>query len=166
MSRNFTSEKILVDRLLLDDTVAFEELYHRYCFSLYSYSLNKLQSPNDARKIVRDIFIAFWEQRHTLPVDFSVSLHLYTEVRKAVVKVIDEKLLDQHEVTKIQQHIIPGFAVMQLKQARLPVRTGSLNTIQHSPSMVNSTGQENQWWSIPGRIKDIRHAFQHILNFW
>ena len=166
MSRNFTSEKVLVDQLLLDDTNAFEEIYHRYCYSLYTYCVNKLHSPEDARRIVRDIFIAMWEQRHTLPVDFSVSLHLYTEVRKAVVKVVDEKLLDQSEVTRIEKQIIPGFAVMQLKQARQPVHKHTSYRSNNHSSLISKEDYENHWWNIQVSLKGIRHTFQQILNFW
>ena len=68
MSRNFTPDKILIDQLLLNDTEAFEELYHRHCYPLYNYCNEKLNSPADARAIVRDIFIGLWEKRQTLPV--------------------------------------------------------------------------------------------------
>jgi hypothetical protein len=166
MSRNFTSEQTLIDQLLLDDTAAFEELYHRYCYPLYTYSLNKLNSPEDARRVVRDIFIALWEQRHSLPVNFSVSLHMYTEVRKSVVKMINEKLLDQQETPVIENMIIPGFTVMQLRQARQPVtRVYRDQSSYHPAPATRGRNYENQRW-ISINLKDVRHAFQHILNFW
>src|SRR5215510_7253103 len=92
MSRNFTPEQDLIDKFLLDDAEAFEELSRRYCYSLYSYCVTKLNSPEDARRIVRTIFISLWEKRHTLPFDFSISVYLYTEVRKAVVQCLNGKL--------------------------------------------------------------------------
>ena len=92
MSRNFTPDETLIDQLFLNDTSAFEEIHHRYCYSLYAYCAGKLSSAADARQIVRDIFILLWEKRHTLPVGFSLSLYLYTEVRKCVVRCINEKL--------------------------------------------------------------------------
>src|SRR4029453_18408992 len=92
MSRNYTPDETLVDRLLLNDTEAFEELHRRYCYSLYSYCVGKLNSIGDARQITRDIFIRLWENRKTLPVGFSVSSHLYHNVRRDVVNCINEKL--------------------------------------------------------------------------
>ena len=104
MSRKFFPEETLVDRLLLDDTEAFEELYHRYCISLYMYCIGKLNSPEDARRIVREIFVALWDNRHSLPVNFSISLHLYTEVRRAVIKCINDKLNEEEDVDSIDMN--------------------------------------------------------------
>ena len=120
MSRNFTSEEVLIDQMLLDDTSAFEELYHRYCYSLYTYCEGKLDSPEDAKIIVRDIFIALWVNRHSLPVGFSISFHLYTEVRKSVIKCLNEKLLENVDESAIEKKIIPGFSLSHLNEARKP----------------------------------------------
>ncbi len=167
MSRNFSPDEMLIDQLLLDDTEAFEELHHRYCYSLYSYCLDKLNSPQDAKRIVRDIFIPLWENRHTLPVDFSISLHLYTEVRKAVVKCVNEKLLDQTEAVTIEQQIIPEFSVRQLQKAKQPVTNNFRKRSIPSP-VVKKGNYENQWWyKYPAmNLKGLRHAFQSMLNFW
>ena len=169
MSRNFVPEETLVDQLLLDDTAAFEELHRRYWFSLYSYSLNKLNSPEDAKRVVRDIFIALWEGRHSLPVGFSISFHLYTEVRKSVVKIINERLLDEQGALDVEKRVIPGFALNQLKKAKQPVAFPVYNrNRQHAPTITHSAS-ENFWWKYAPaafNIKGLRHAFQNILNFW
>src|SRR5215218_7650141 len=144
MSRNFTPDETLIDQLLLDDTAAFEELHHRYCYPLYTYSLGKLQSKEDAKKIVRDIFIALWEQRHSLPVNFSISLHLYTEVRKAVVRCVNEKLLNAEETAAIEKQVIPGFSVVRLQKAKEPVRNIESN---YQPTLEKKEFYENPWWN-------------------
>jgi hypothetical protein len=112
MSRNFTPDETLIDRLLLNDTEAFEELYHRYCFYLYTYCMDKLDSPEDSRRIVGRIFIDLWENRHSLPVRFSISMHLYSGVRKAVVQCINEKLEGRAGWPALEKQILPGFQVM------------------------------------------------------
>lgn len=121
MSRNFASDQELIDRLLLNDTEAFEELYCRYWYSLFTYSLKKLQSTDDARQVVKNIFIELWEKRHSWPVNFSVSQHLYTEVRKAVVKCLKEKLVNESYNKLIEKQITEGFSVEALQPARTPV---------------------------------------------
>src|SRR5688572_22502714 len=92
MSRISTNDQVLIDRLVLDDTDAFEELYRHYWHGLYLYCLKKLQSQKEAKKIVRTIFINIWEQRHALPVSFSLSSHLYAEVRKMVIQSLSQNL--------------------------------------------------------------------------
>jgi hypothetical protein len=164
MSRNYTPDESLIDQLLLDDTSAFEELHHRYCYPLYSYCIDKIDSKEDAKRIVRDIFIALWENRHSIPVKFSISLHLYTEVRKAVIRCVDDKLLDHEQAGAIGGKVIPGFSVMQLQKARKPVVQPVSNT---SPSVVTKGHYENPWWNTyPSALNmnRIKHAFQSMLN--
>lgn len=120
-SRNFTPDQILIDRLIVNDTAAFEELYRRYWYSLYIYSVKKLYSPEDARMIVRNIFIQLWEKRHSWPIDFSISQHLYTEVRKGVIEYLNAKLNITSTNAMIQNEIENGFSVEALQQAKIPV---------------------------------------------
>lgn len=166
MSRNFTPDKILIDQLLLNDTEAFEELYHRHCYPLYNYCNEKLNSPADARAIVRDIFIGLWEKRQTLPVDFSVSFYLYQQVRKAVVLSVNQKLEENKDMFTIQTQIIPGFAVINLQQAKQPVKKSS-SEIQYINSLTPGRTSKNYWWNYnPSGItlKDIKMMLQKAFN--
>src|SRR4030095_8270026 len=92
-----------------------------YWCSLYLYCLKKLHSPEDARIIVRDLFISMWEKRHELPVTSSVSRHLYAEVRKQVVKSLNNKLADANEAPCVEAWLSKEFTVESLKAARNPV---------------------------------------------
>lgn len=146
MSRNFVPDEKLIDQLFLNDTFAFEEIYHRYFYSLYTYCFTKLNSHEDAKKIVRDIFIALWEKRQTFPVGFSISLHFYTEVRKAVVACIDERLESKREMSFIEKNVIPGFAVNNLKKARQPVRHNH-PVPEYFPPVYQQRKSNIQWWN-------------------
>lgn len=121
MSRNFTSDQELIDSLRNNDTEAFEELFRRYWYNLYIYSLRKLRSSDDARQIVRDIFKDLWEQRLAWPANFSLSSHLYAEVRQAVVKSLSTRLTTEVNSQIINNEILPGFSVNSLQQAKQPV---------------------------------------------
>jgi hypothetical protein len=121
MSRNFESDQTLIDSLRINDTAAFEELFRRYWYNLYIYSLKKLHSSDDSRKIVRDIFKELWENRQMWPSNFSLPKHLYAEVRKAVIKSLSEKLNAENNSSVIAKEILPGFSVTSLQQARMPV---------------------------------------------
>ena len=165
MRRNFTSDQTLIDRLLLDDAAAFEELTRRYCYSLYAYCMNKLNSKQDAKRIVRNIFISLWENRTALPVDFSISIHLYTEVRKAVVQCINVKLNKEIDVATIEKEIIPSFSIAELQKAKQPI-----HNIQESksPSIVKKRRYEEPRWNKYSAInlKGLKHALQNMLNLW
>lgn len=122
MSRKFISDQELIDRLLSNDTEAFEELYRRYWYSLYMYSQKKLQSSVDARQIVKSIFIELWEKRHEWPANFSVSQHLYTSVRRSVVECLNEKLENDDYTEMVEKQITAGFSAEALQDARKPVQ--------------------------------------------
>lgn len=156
MSRNFTSDQELIDRLHLSDTDAFEELYRRYWYSLYTYSLKKLQSSDAARQIVKNIFIELWENRQNWSVNFSVSSHLYTEVRKAVVKCLNDKLINDSYNVIIEQQITAGFSASALQTAKKPVQKKSpmdtpsevirQNTLDKKDSKYHLANLANMKW--------------------
>lgn len=122
MSRIATTDQALVDRLGLNDTDAFETIYRQYWHSLYLYSYRKLQSAEDAKKIVRTLFINLWEMRDTIPASFSLSEFFYTEVRKQVVKSLSEKMTGSKDADYVAQKFSGEFTVNSLLAARKPVR--------------------------------------------
>lgn len=119
-SRIFIEDQTLVDRLSLNDTEAFEELYRRHWHGLYIYCLKKLHSSQDAKIIVRDIFRDIWEKRDSLPVSFSLSRHLYQEVRNQVIKCLNQKLAA--ECKQIESWLPDEFKAESLQAAKRPVR--------------------------------------------
>lgn len=141
MSRILTTDQELIDRLILNDTDAFEELYRHYWHGLFIYCFKKLQSAEDARTIVRTLFISIWEQRHSLPASFSLSNYLYKEVRKSVVKCLTEQLSDINKTLVFEQRFSREFSVEALQQASKPVR--SKNSVINKPSELlrQQTGQ-------------------------
>src|SRR5687768_4710039 len=166
MSRNYSPDETLIDQLLLDDTSALEELHHRYCYSLYRYCKGKLHSHEDARQIVRDIFISLWENRQNLPVGFPLSLHLYSSVRRAVINRLHEKTQDQEAVDLIEKQIIPGFSLNYLIQARQPVKLKELQNMQQATQL--KPAYSYPWLNMEntiGRLKNLKHSVRHLLNF-
>ena len=169
MRRNFTPDDTLIDNLLLDDTSAFEELFHRYSYFLYSYCLGKLNSPDDARRIVSNIFIALWENRHHLPIDFSISSFLYTEVRKNIVHCVNEKLRDETNTDFIQKQIIPGFQITALQKARQPI--SAINNKVFKKEYADTEKRkhkEPRWNKYPSvfNLRYLKHSLWAMLNFW
>ena len=166
MRRNFTPDQTLIDKLLLDDTTAIEELSRRYCYPLYSYCMSKLNSKEDSKKIVRNIFISLWESRSTLPIDFSISTHLYTEVRRAVIQCINIKLNKEIDVPAIEEGIIPGFSVTELIKAKLPIHHTKESNDQTSLVNKGSYEELSQENKPALQIKELKHALQKMLNLW
>lgn len=118
MNRDYSPDNQLIDRMQTNDTTAFEEIYHRYWYALYSYCCGKLHQQEEAHEIVKKIFVGLWENRHSIPVDFSVNRHLYSSVRTAVIAALHHQL---NEGTVVAEEILPTFATEALQQARKPV---------------------------------------------
>ena len=164
MSMKYQTEQELVDQLSQSSTEAFEELYKRYWFSLYTYCNDKLKSSGDAKMVVSSIFISLWEKRQQLPVSFSMSAHLYTEVRAAVVKCINEKLSKEQDVEAIEKEIIPGFHVEQLKKAYERV-TPQVEKEIEAPLPL-PVQQKEPWWPTHMNFKNLKYAFQRVMHLF
>lgn len=169
MRRNFTPDQALTDQLNLNDTDAFEELYHRYWYSLYSYSFGKMKSHNDAKRIVTNVFVSLWEKRTKLPLTFSLPAYLYSEVRNEVIKCVNTKISNEKEEAFIAEQIIPGFSSQELAKARKPV---SYKGVYPKPGRLHLSDtadnpKETIWikYQSQHRFKGIRQALQTMLNF-
>ncbi len=169
MSRNFTPDPILIDQLRLNDTIAFEEVFDRYSHLLYRYSIEKTGSAATAKRIVRDVFVSLWEKREELPVNFSLSLYLYTEVRKAVVASVCKNLNEQKDLSFISQHIIPGFSAAELSKAWKPVQTPQPVAVSPKTASVEHRYAEDWWKNIfplNFSFKQFRYAMQKVMHLW
>jgi DNA-directed RNA polymerase specialized sigma24 family protein len=168
MSRNFTSVQILIDKISSDDAAALEELSRRYCYSLYSYCMTKLNSPEDAKRITRNVFISLWENRDILPDDFSISAFLYTEVRKSVVQCVNSKLKTSTNIPVIEKQILPGFKAAELRKAKQPVTNSSKQKSRNYFPVMEKSNYEEQWWNkylSAINPKNLVHSLKSMLNF-
>lgn len=141
ISRNFTPEQTLLDRLTFDDPTAIEELSRRYCYFLYSYCMSKLNSKEDSKRIARNIFIALWEDRHWLPLNFSLSLHLCKEVRKAVEQCINNKLSRERN---FEQDILNGVSLSEFQKAQWSIDNYK-NKEKNYQSALVMQGAKKEW---------------------
>ncbi|MEI9946029.1 MAG: hypothetical protein WDN26_17635 [Chitinophagaceae bacterium] len=157
MSRNLISDQELTDRLYFSDKDAFDELYHRYWYTLYAYSLKKLYSSEDASKVVRDVFLDLWAKRQTRPLDFSVSQFLYTEVRRTVVSAVNQKLISDHCIV---EELISDFSTEALLQSKLPVKKNKISSATHHQTNQN---KESKFSSI-FNVKWLRQGLVAKLN--
>ncbi len=166
MNRNLTPDQTLIDRLSIDDTDAFEELYRLYWPSLYLYCLKKIESPQDAKIIVRTIFIDIWEKRQSLPVSFCLSKYLYLEVRKSVVKCLTQKLSDSKDRISIEKRLIAEFSVQSLQAARKPVTNRYTVINKQSELIRQQTGQSGtEHYNTMATVRYLLQAFTDKITF-
>ena len=166
MSRIFTEDQLLIDRLGINDTEAFEELYRRYWYGLYAYCLKKLQSHQDAKAIVRDIFVQLWNNRESLPESFSFSRHGYEEVRKQVVKCLSRRLAEGNNLPDMEDRLAFEFSTQFLKGAseRVALQTQAQNQKQAQPAMGKVKEAANHHPYTLSNLKWILHSLTSKIS--
>jgi DNA-directed RNA polymerase specialized sigma24 family protein len=168
-SRIFIEDQILVDRLNLNDTEAFEELYRRHWHGLYIYCFKKLHSAQDARIIVRDIFRDIWGKRNSLSVSFSLTRHLYQEVRNHVIKCLNQKLTA--DCKNLESWLPDEFNIESLQAAKIPVKNKYTVINSHAELMrqeaIHATVETNTLDSIKLMIHSLsaKLSLINILSY-
>lgn len=104
MSRNSTADQILTERLVTNDTKAFEELYHRYWYSLYFMGLRKLHCTDESRQLVQAVFVDLWQKRHSLTASFNVAQYLYEEGKKDIAARLEQKSMQEPDDELVMEH--------------------------------------------------------------
>ena len=136
MSRNFTVDQVLADRLVVNDTEAFEDIYYRYWYSLYFYGLRKLHSPEDTKHLVLTVFNALWQKRHFLPVSFNLAKELYEEGKKETVKRLNQKLVRVGNLELVETGTTADLITSSDGQLEIYNSIAPELTIQQQPKLV------------------------------
>lgn len=144
MSRNFTVDQILTERLIINDTDAFEELYYRYWYSLYFYGLRKLHSPEDSKQLVVTIFSVLWLKRHFLPVSFNLAKYLYEESTREIIKWLSQKMVSVNNLELVETGTTPTSAISDV-----------IASSEEQPEIYDSTSSEI---TIPQQRKIVRYV--------
>jgi hypothetical protein len=121
MNNHLIYDSQLLEALRVNDTTAFEKLFDRYWFLLFQYANSKLDSEEEAKEIVRDIFIDLWENRSAITGDFSLIVHLYTRLRKKVAANLYKQICEQSIEFHRKNLLLAEFSVQHLKTAYKPV---------------------------------------------
>ena len=121
MNNHLIYDSQLLEALRANDTTAFEKLFDRYWFVLFQYADGKLNSEEEAKEIVRDIFIDLWENRSAITGDFSLIVHLYNRLRKMVAATLYKQICEQSIEFHRKNLLLAEFSVQHLKTAYRPV---------------------------------------------
>jgi RNA polymerase sigma-70 factor (family 1) len=105
-----TSLEVLSDYELLGlfkegQKSAYEEIYHRYWAVLFSHARRMLQSEEDAKDLVQDVFSVFWLDGPTLELRTTLSAYLYTIMRYKVFNLIDRKKVRSNYLSSLEDFI-------------------------------------------------------------
>lgn len=88
---NKLSDQELFVALKGGDPEAYTEIYHRYSASIYIHVYNKLQSREESRDIVQDLFRSLWERRKDLNIQTALAGYLFAAARYRVFELISHR---------------------------------------------------------------------------
>jgi len=99
MIRSLPDDQLL-KRIQMDDQQAFSAIIYRYNVRLYRIVYNRVRSEDDAKDIVQEIFISFWNNRHQIQ---SAALFPYLS-KSAFYAVIDWQVLNKKNI--FRKHLL------------------------------------------------------------
>ena len=105
-SGNKPKDSELVRRFIEGDASAFDEIFNKYQKALI-FSASKITgSETEAKEIVQDVFIKFWDYQHKLNPDISLRPYLY--------KMIKNKALDQLKALARRKELVQKYQATRL----------------------------------------------------
>lgn len=74
----YISDEQLIPSVRRGDHFAFDQLFHKYGSSLFSFVVSVLKDESDAEEVVQDVFLKIWEKRKDLDSSLSFKSYLFT----------------------------------------------------------------------------------------
>lgn len=74
----YISDEQLIPSVRKGDHYAFNQLFHKYGPSLFSFVVSVLKDESDAEEVVQDVFLKIWEKRRELDSSLSFKSYLFT----------------------------------------------------------------------------------------
>jgi len=81
----------LVEKIQQSDKDAFKELFDQYYTPLCFYASKIIDSPDQSRDIVQDVYIKLWDNRKDLVIYKSLKAYLYQAVRNQSLNHLEKK---------------------------------------------------------------------------
>ncbi|SEM66833.1 RNA polymerase sigma-70 factor, ECF subfamily [bacterium A37T11] len=99
------SDQDLISQLKSGKEGAFSEIFSRYHDLMYDFVYKKTHNTDDAKDIVQEVFIRFWNQRAVLEVHTSLSSYLYKAMLNGVLNNLKQQQTREQHVQSLQQWI-------------------------------------------------------------
>ncbi len=95
------SDEILLNRLKAGDEAAFTEIYNQYWQQLFFMAHKRLQSGEDAKEIVQNVFLTIWTKREQLSIQ-SLPMYLAAMTRFAVYRHLANEKRRSDQIQQLQ----------------------------------------------------------------
>ena len=88
----YISDEQLIPAVRRGDHYAFDQMFHKYGPSLFSFVVSVLKDESDAEEVVQDVFLKIWEKRKDLDSSLSFKSYLFTIALNATKNRYRKKL--------------------------------------------------------------------------
>lgn len=105
------------------DETAFRLLFEKYWNDLFKIAHRRLYSADDAKDIVQDVFLSFWNNIHSITIEDSLGGYLYTALRNKIFNHLEKNntrlhLLMQRQFTAVEceENVFSSYCSKELAQ--------------------------------------------------
>jgi len=91
LSYKSLTDQELVHLLKSGDHRAFEEIYERNWGVLFFHALKMLNDEDEAKDVVQEVFIGFWNKSESFHIQSSLNAYLFSTTRNKVLNLIRDK---------------------------------------------------------------------------
>ena len=102
MKKDSSSDAEFVRDLKKGDVIAFEKLFYKYGSKLLYFAKGYLESEEDAKGMVQDVFLKIWENRVNLKEDQSFSAYLFTITYNFIRMYYRKKYREERKIREYQ----------------------------------------------------------------
>lgn len=88
---NRNSDEVLLTLVAHNDEKAFEELFNRYWKKAHTIAYSKLRSHELAQEVVHDLFVSFWQRRHSLEIE-NFEHYVRVSIKYIVIRHVSKEL--------------------------------------------------------------------------
>lgn len=106
LNSDIVSDKVLLQRIAGDDSVAFTILYRRYWEELFMVAVKVLRDKTEAADVLQDVFLSLWNRRHELQIIGPLSHYLHAAIRYKAIHHI-EKNITRHDYLAVLADVSP-----------------------------------------------------------
>lgn len=89
-----------------DNLHSFEDLFRQNYADLCRYALKLTRNEQVAEEVVQEVFISFWERRHSIAITHSVKSYLLSSVRNRSINYLKLQLPKDNRKEDIDDHHI------------------------------------------------------------
>ena len=99
------SDQELLSLLRGSDHSAYNEIYHRYFYLIYTHAYKKLRDEDQAKDIVQDVFATLWFKRDLNLPNSNLAGYLFTAVRNKIFDLFAHQQVKAKYIDSLKDYL-------------------------------------------------------------